>query len=87
MTHSTGIQGSGRCIVVHTISAYVGIRLSEGRREDSEDAYSRRFRENEAVVRLTTGHRLKDSDAAAEAGGDPEPVPNDTDAVLKYLDD
>nr|WP_202614511.1 threonine synthase [Halostella litorea] len=40
---------------------------------------------DEAVVCLTTGHLLKDPDAAAEAGGDPEPVPNDTDAVLAHL--
>jgi len=43
--------------------------------------------DDEAVVCLTTGHLLKDPDAAAEAGGDPEPVPNDTDAVLEHLDD
>ncbi|WP_121820834.1 threonine synthase [Halostella salina] len=41
--------------------------------------------DDEAVVCLTTGHLLKDPDAAAEAGGDPEPVPNDTDAVLEHL--
>ena len=39
----------------------------------------------EDVVCLTTGHLLKDPDAAAEAGGDPEPVPNDADAVLAHL--
>jgi threonine synthase len=39
----------------------------------------------EDVVCLTTGHLLKDPDAAAAAGGDPEPVPNDTDAVLDHL--
>ena len=39
----------------------------------------------EDVVCLTTGHLLKDPDAAAAAGGDPEPVPNDTDAVLAHL--
>ncbi|MDG5778364.1 threonine synthase [Haloarculaceae archaeon H-GB2-1] len=42
---------------------------------------------DEDVVCLTTGHLLKDPDAAAEAGADPEPVPNDTDAVLEHLDD
>jgi threonine synthase len=40
---------------------------------------------DEDVVCLTTGHLLKDPDAAAEAGADPEPVPNDTDAVLDHL--
>jgi threonine synthase len=39
----------------------------------------------EDVVCLTTGHLLKDPDAAAEAGADPEPVPNDTDKVLDHL--
>ena len=39
----------------------------------------------EDVVCLTTGHLLKDPAAAAEAGADPEPVPNDTDDVLRHL--
>jgi threonine synthase len=43
--------------------------------------------DDEDVVCLTTGHLLKDPDAAAQAGGDPEPVPNDTDAVLEHLGD
>ena len=42
---------------------------------------------DEDVVCLTTGHLLKDPDAAAAAGSDPEPVPNDTDAVLAHLAD
>jgi threonine synthase len=41
--------------------------------------------ETERVVCLTTGHLLKDPDAAYEAGGEPEPVPNDTDGVLAHL--
>ncbi|WP_224333397.1 threonine synthase [Haloprofundus halobius] len=41
---------------------------------------------DEDVVCLTTGHLLKDPDAAFEAGDDPEPVPNDTDAVLRHLE-
>ncbi|MFB6189069.1 MAG: pyridoxal-phosphate dependent enzyme, partial [Halapricum sp.] len=40
---------------------------------------------DERVVCLTTGHLLKDPDAAAEAGSDPEPVPADTDAVIEHL--
>ncbi|WP_348613367.1 threonine synthase [Halobaculum rarum] len=40
---------------------------------------------DEDVVCLTTGHLLKDPDAAYEAGGDPEPVANSTDAVLKHI--
>ncbi len=39
----------------------------------------------EDVVCLTTGHLLKDPDAAATAGSEPEPVPNDTDRVLDHL--
>jgi threonine synthase len=41
--------------------------------------------DHEDVVCLTTGHLLKDPDAAFEAGNEPEPVPNDTDAVLEHL--
>jgi threonine synthase len=40
---------------------------------------------DEDVVCLTTGHLLKDPDAAAAAGSDPEPVPNDVGAVLDHL--
>ncbi|MDB2239777.1 threonine synthase [Halorubrum ezzemoulense] len=43
--------------------------------------------DDERVVCLTTGHLLKDPDAAYEAGGDPEPVPNDADAVVDHLHD
>jgi threonine synthase len=39
----------------------------------------------EDVGCLTTGHLLKDPDAAAEAGSDPQPVPNDTDDILRHL--
>jgi threonine synthase len=41
---------------------------------------------DEDVVCLTTGHLLKDPDAAFEAGNEPEPVPNDTDKVLAHLE-
>ncbi|MFC6730917.1 threonine synthase, partial [Natronoarchaeum mannanilyticum] len=41
---------------------------------------------DEIVVCLTTGHLLKDPDAAAAAGADPEPVPGDTEGVLEHLD-
>ncbi|MFB6244097.1 MAG: threonine synthase [Halobaculum sp.] len=40
---------------------------------------------DEDVVCLTTGHLLKDPDAAYEAGGDPEPAAADADAVLDVL--
>jgi len=39
----------------------------------------------ERVVCLTTGHLLKDPDAAAEAGADPEPVPGTTEDVVAFL--
>jgi threonine synthase len=39
----------------------------------------------ERVVCLTTGHLLKDPDAAYEAGRKPESVPNDTDEILDHL--
>ncbi|WP_435334404.1 threonine synthase [Haloarchaeobius sp. TZWWS8] len=41
--------------------------------------------DDERVVCLTTGHLLKDPDAAAAAGADPEPVPGETSGVLEYL--
>src|SRR6056297_2717195 len=41
---------------------------------------------DEEVVCLTTGHLLKDPEAAAEAGAAPEPVPNDTDDILAHID-
>ncbi|AWB26216.1 threonine synthase [Halococcoides cellulosivorans] len=41
--------------------------------------------DDEDVACLTTGHLLKDPDAAAAAGSDPEPVPADTEAVLDHL--
>ena len=40
---------------------------------------------DERVVCLTTGHLLKDPDAAVEAGSAPEPVPGDTEGVLEHL--
>ena len=40
---------------------------------------------DEDVVCLTTGHLLKDPDAAFEAGGKPEPVPNDLQAILDHI--
>jgi len=41
--------------------------------------------ESEDVVCLTTGHLLKDPDAAFEAGNEPEPVANSTAAVRELL--
>ena len=42
---------------------------------------------DEDVVCLTTGHLLKDPDAAAAAGVEPEPVPAETEGVLALLDE
>ncbi len=42
---------------------------------------------DERVVCLTTGHLLKDPEAAAAAGGEPEPVANDIEAVRSLLGD
>jgi threonine synthase len=41
--------------------------------------------DDEAVVCLTTGHLLKDPDAAVAAGREPEPVPGTTEGVLDHL--
>lgn len=41
--------------------------------------------DDEDVVCLTTGHLLKDPDAAAAAGAEPESVPDSTEKVLDYL--
>ena len=41
--------------------------------------------DDERVACLTTGHLLKDPDAAAAAGSEPQPVPNDTEGVLEHL--
>ena len=46
---------------------------------------SGRIDAEEDVVCLTTGHLLKDPDAAYEAGGDPQPADADADAVLSVL--
>ena len=40
---------------------------------------------DEEVVCLTTGHLLKDPEAAANAGSEPESVPADADGVLEQL--
>ena len=41
--------------------------------------------DDERVACLTTGHLLKDPDAAAAAGSEPEPVPADMQGVLEQL--
>ncbi|WP_066412654.1 threonine synthase [Halorubrum aethiopicum] len=72
-------QLAGEGVGVEPASAASLAGLKKLRREGVVDA-------DERVVCLTTGHLLKDPDAAYEAGGDPEPVPNDVDAVVEHLD-
>jgi threonine synthase len=43
--------------------------------------------DDERVALLTTGHLLKDPDAAAAAGADTEPVPGTTEGVREHLAD
>jgi len=70
------LAGEGVGVEPASAASVAGLRAlrAEGVVADDED-----------VVCLTTGHLLKDPDAAATAGSDPEPVPNDTDAVLDHL--
>ncbi|SMO32041.1 threonine synthase [Halorubrum cibi] len=72
-------QLAGEGVGVEPASAASLAGLKKLRREGVVD-------DDENVVCLTTGHLLKDPDAAYEAGGDPEPVPNDVDAVVEHLD-
>ncbi len=65
-------------IGVEPASAASVAGLRKLRQQDVVDA-------DEDVVCLTTGHLLKDPDAAVAAGSDPEPVPNDADAVLDHV--
>jgi len=57
-------------------ASVAGLRLLRERGDVTPD---------ERVVCLTTGHLLKDPDAAVAAGGDPEPVPGTTPGVREYL--
>jgi len=68
-SEGVGVEPASACSVA-------GLRKL--RREGVVDA-------DELVVCLTTGHLLKDPDAAYAAGDDPEPVPNDVEDVLAHL--
>ncbi len=57
-------------------ASVAGLRVLREREDVSAD---------ERVVCLTTGHLLKDPDAAAEAGSQPEPVPGTTAGVREHL--
>jgi threonine synthase len=70
------LAGEGVGVEPASAASIAGLRKLRARGVVSAD---------EHVVCLTTGHLLKDPDAAAEAGSEPEPVPNDTDAVIDHL--
>ena len=69
---------AGEGVGVEPASAASVAGLRKLRREGVVDA-------DERVVCLTTGHLLKDPDAAAEAGAEPEPAPGTTEGVLEQL--
>jgi threonine synthase len=70
------LAGEGVGVEPASAASIAGVRkLREQGRIDAD----------EEVVCLTTGHLLKDPDAAARAGADPEPVGGDTEAVLDHL--
>jgi len=70
------LAGEGVGVEPASAASLAGLRKLRDSGEVSDD---------EDVVCLTTGHLLKDPDAAAAAGNDPEPVPNDVEAVLEHL--
>jgi len=71
-----GLAGEGVGVEPASAASIAGLRKL--RNEGVIDA-------DEEVVCLTTGHLLKDPEAAAEAGADPEPVPGDTKGVIEHL--
>jgi threonine synthase len=71
-----GLAGEGIGVEPASAASVAGLRKL--REQGEVDA-------GEDVVCLTTGHLLKDPDAAAAAGNDPQGVPNDTDKILKHL--
>jgi threonine synthase len=72
------LAGEGVGVEPASAASVAGLRKLRERGEVDDD---------EQVVCLTTGHLLKDPDAAAKAGAEPEPVPNDTDAILEHIDE
>ena len=71
-----GLAGEGVGVEPASAASIAGLRKL--RNEGVIDA-------DEEVVCLTTGHLLKDPEAAAEAGADPEPVPGNTEGVIEHL--
>ena len=72
------LAGEGVGVEPASAASVAGLRKLRERGEVDDD---------EQIVCLTTGHLLKDPDAAAKAGAEPEPVPNDTDAILEHIDE
>ncbi len=72
------IAGEGVGVEPASAASVAGLRKL--RREGEVDS-------DESVVCLTTGHLLKDPEAAAEAGNEPEPVANSTEAVLDLIEE
>jgi len=70
------LAGEGVGVEPASAASLAGLRALRERGEADDD---------EDVVCLTTGHLLKDPDAAAAAGADPEPVPADVEGVLDHL--
>ncbi len=70
------LAGEGVGVEPASAASVAGLKKLRGQGVVSDD---------ESVVCLTTGHLLKDPDAAFEAGNEPEPVPNDADAVLDHI--
>jgi threonine synthase len=77
-TAQRDLAGEGVGVEPASAASLAGVRKLRDRGVVADD---------ERVVCLTTGHLLKDPEAAAAAGGDPEPVPNDADAVLDHIRD
>jgi threonine synthase len=70
------LAGEGVGVEPASAASVAGLRVLRERGDVTPD---------EQVVCLTTGHLLKDPDAAVAAGGDPEPVPGTTPGVREYL--
>jgi len=70
------LAGEGIGVEPASAASLAGLRELRERGEVGDD---------ERVVCLTTGHLLKDPDAAVAAGSQPEPVPGTVEGVLDHL--
>ena len=77
-TAQRDLAGEGVGVEPASAASLAGLRALRERGDVADD---------DRVVCLTTGHLLKDPDAAAAAGADPEPVPGTTEGVLAHLED